>query len=233
MLYEHDINKCKNKSMGIVLKRRDNANIVKDCYGGIINIMMSSQNVNEAVKFTRKFLVDMVNEKFPLDKLIISKSLRGFYKNPEGIGHYVLAERMGKRDPGSKPSVGSRIPYVFIQTKKKMKLQGDRIESPEYIKKMGLKPDYGYYITNQIMKPVMQIFALLLEVIPEFKCYKTELDNKIKFINIKYKDDEKKRNKKEDELRNKYVKKLIFESAIRQANNKKTGQKTIESFFGK
>ena len=175
----------------------------------------------------------MVNEKFPLDKLIISKSLRGFYKNPEGIGHYVLAERMGKRDPGSKPSIGSRIPYVFIQTKKKMKLQGDRIESPEYIKKMGLNPDYGYYITNQIMKPVMQIFALLLEVIPEFKSYKMELDNKIKFINIKYKDDENKRNKKEDELRNKYVKKLIFESAIRQANNKKTGQKTIESFFGK
>ena len=233
MLYEHDINKCKNKSMGIVLKRRDNANIVKDCYGGIINIMMSSQNVNEAVKFTKKFLIDMVNEKFPLDKLIISKSLRGFYKNPEGIGHYVLAERMGKRDPGSKPSVGSRIPYVFIQTKRKMRLQGDRIESPEYIKKMGLKPDYGYYITNQIMKPVMQIFALLLEVIPEFKSYKMELDNKIKFINKKYKDDEKKRIKKEDELRNKYVKKLIFESAIRQANNKKSGQKTIESFFGK
>ena len=232
MLYEHDINKCKNKSMGIVLKRRDNANIVKDCYGGIINIMMSSQNVNEAVKFTRNFLVDMVNEKFPLDKLIISKSLRGFYKNPESIAHYVLAERMGKRDAGNKPSVGSRIPYVFIQTKKNVKLQGDKIESPAYIKKMGLKPDYGYYITNQIMKPVMQIFALLLEVIPEFKIYKMELNNKIKFINIKYKDDEKKRIQKEDELRNKYVKKIVFESAIRQANNKKSGQKTIESFFG-
>ena len=117
--------------MGIVLKRRDNANIVKDCYGGIINIMMSSQNVNDAVKFTRSFLNDMVNEKFPLDKLIISKSLRGFYKNPDSIAHRVLAERIGKRDPGNKPSVGSRIPYVFIQTKKNVKLQGDKIESPE------------------------------------------------------------------------------------------------------
>ena len=37
-----------------------------------------------------------------------------------------------------------------------------------------------------------------------------ELDNKIKFINIKYKDDEKKKIQKEDELRNKYVKKLLF-----------------------
>ena len=80
MLYETNPNKCKEKSMGIVLKRRDNANIVKDCYGGIIKIMMNSQNITKAMRFTKKFLQDMVNEKFPLDKLIISKSLRGFYK---------------------------------------------------------------------------------------------------------------------------------------------------------
>ena len=30
MLYEFDINKAKLKSMGLVLKRRDNADIVKD-----------------------------------------------------------------------------------------------------------------------------------------------------------------------------------------------------------
>jgi len=36
MLYECDIHKCKRKSMGIVLKRRDNAPIVKDIYGGLI-----------------------------------------------------------------------------------------------------------------------------------------------------------------------------------------------------
>ena len=41
MLYEHDPNKCKRKSMGIVLKRRDNAPIVKDIYGGIIDILMN------------------------------------------------------------------------------------------------------------------------------------------------------------------------------------------------
>ena len=39
MLYELDPNKGKRKSMGIVLKRRDNAPIVKDVYGGIIDIL--------------------------------------------------------------------------------------------------------------------------------------------------------------------------------------------------
>ena len=45
MLYETDVNKCSQKSMGIVLKRRDNAAIVKDVYGGIIDILMKEQNV--------------------------------------------------------------------------------------------------------------------------------------------------------------------------------------------
>ena len=51
--------------------------------------------------------------------LIISKSLRGFYKKPHMIAHKVLADRMGERDPGNKPMVNDRIPYVYIQTKTK------------------------------------------------------------------------------------------------------------------
>src|SRR6056300_1750125 len=165
MLYETDPHSCKRKSMGIVLKRRDNAPIVKDIYGGIIDILMKEKDVEKAVGFTKKFLLDMIDEKFSLDKLIISKSLRQFYKNPNQIAHKVLAERIGKREPGNKPAVGSRIPFVYIQTKGKVKLQGDRIEDPNYIKKNKLKPDFSFYITNQIQKPVMQVFCLVLEQI--------------------------------------------------------------------
>ena len=43
MLYETDPTKCKRKEMGIVLKRRDNAPIVKDIYGGVIDILMKEQ----------------------------------------------------------------------------------------------------------------------------------------------------------------------------------------------
>ena len=75
MLYETDINKCKCKFMGIVLKRRDNAPIVKDIYGGIIDILMGSGDIMSSVEYTKKFLEDMLSEKFGLDKLIISKSL--------------------------------------------------------------------------------------------------------------------------------------------------------------
>ena len=44
-LYEFDIEKFKQKSMGIVLKRRDNANIVKIIYGGIIDIILNQKDI--------------------------------------------------------------------------------------------------------------------------------------------------------------------------------------------
>ena len=230
MLYEHDPHKCKRKSMGIVLKRRDNAPIVKDCYGGIIDILMKEKNVNKAIEFTRKFLVDMIAEKFPLDKLIVSKSLRQFYKKPNQIAHKVLAERIGKREPGNKPAVGSRIPFVYIQTKGKPKLQGDRIEDPDYIRRKKLKPDFSFYITNQIQKPVMQVFCLVLEQINEFRPQLKGFQREIRTIHRKHKDDVGKAQRTETKKREKHVNKLIFQTFVKQCAANKKNQ-AIRSFF--
>ena len=114
MLYETDANKCKRKEMGIVLKRRDNAPIVKDIYGGIIDILMKQQDIQKAMDFLRGCLQNIVDEKYPMEKLIITKSLRSGYKNPMQIGHWVLAERIGKRDPGNRPKPGDRMKFVFV-----------------------------------------------------------------------------------------------------------------------
>ena len=42
-------------------------------------------------------------------------------------------------------------------------MQGDRIETPTFIQENKLTPDYRFYITNQIMKPVMQIYELQMK----------------------------------------------------------------------
>jgi len=113
---------------------------------------------------------------------IISKSLRGNYKNPKSIAHKVLADRMGERDPGNKPKSNDRIPFVYRIIKdievifdinnnyksgknkgkfrKKSILQGDRVEHPDYILKNNIDIDYSFYITNQIMKPILQLLEL-------------------------------------------------------------------------
>ena len=118
MLYEKDPNKGKRKSMGIVLKRRDNAPIVKDVYGGIIDILMVNKNVENAVAFLKQCMQTIVDGKCGMDKLIITKSLRSGYKNPAQIAHKVLADRIGKRDAGNKPNVGDRMPELMVKLSK-------------------------------------------------------------------------------------------------------------------
>jgi DNA polymerase elongation subunit (family B) len=235
MLYETDPNKCKRKEMGIVLKRRDNAPIVKDIYGGIIDILMKEQNISRAIEFLQNSLQNIVDEKYPMDKLIITKSLRSGYKNPQTIAHKVLADRITARDPGNKPGPGDRIPFVYINTPNKKALQGDKIETPNYIKEQGLKIDYSFYITNQIMKPVQQVFALVLEKIWEIQKKKltklTLYRKEVESIRKKYNNDRDKCESKIEDLRNKEIKTLLFDKYLRETNNEKQGVKSITSFF--
>ena len=220
LLYEEDPHKCKRKSMGIVLKRRDNAPIVKDVYGGVIDILMKDKDIEMAVKFLRECLNNIVEEKYAMDKLIITKSLRSEYKNPKQIAHKVLADRIGRRDPGNKPSVGDRVAFVYIKNPDKKVLQGERIETPEFIKENDLAINYEFYITNQLMKPLQQVFALVLEQLVDFKKKKGHTLRK-------WKDEQKALKEKWPEpikyfhklelLRNKEVKALLFDKYIKIA----------------
>jgi DNA polymerase elongation subunit (family B) len=211
MLYEEATDTPKRKSMGIVLKRRDNAPIVKDVYGGLIDMLMKERDLGKALRFVDESLGQLVRGEVGMEKLVITKSLRSGYKNPAQISHCVLANRIGKRDAGKKPQPGDRIAFVFVKTPKvKGQLQGDKIETPEYIREVGLKPDYAHYVTNQIMKPVQQVFALVLEDLPGFdkKAYETELATwKSKLTPEKYE-------AKIEVVRNKAVEKLVFKAYV-------------------
>jgi DNA polymerase elongation subunit (family B) len=230
--YETNANKGYRKSMGIVLKRRDNAPIVKDIYGGIIDILMKEQNMERAISFLKNYLQDLIDEKIPLEKLIITKSLNSNYKNPQQIAQKVLADRMGQRDPGNKPSVGDRVPYVYIHNPSKTALQGDRIEHPAYMKQNGIKPNYAFYITNQIMKPVQQVFALVLEDIPGFKRRKEALKDRIELEASRIgSDNAEALQTKITKLRENEVKELLFDEFLIQATNATNKNKSIKDFF--
>jgi DNA polymerase elongation subunit (family B) len=168
MMYEEDPTKCKRKSMGIVLKRRDNAPIVKDVFGGALDILLLERNIQKAATFVKDMLIRVLRNEVPLEKFVISKSLRDDYKDPTKIAHRVLADRMGARDPGNKPNVGDRLPFVYIHAPLK-KLQGDKIEHLQYVRDKGLKPDTLFYITNQIQNPVAQLFALCIDALEGYK----------------------------------------------------------------
>lgn len=242
MMYEHDLNKCKRKSMGIVLKRRDNAPIVKDIYGGIVDILMNNKDIESASIFLKKCLDEMANGTVPIGKLIITKSLRSGYANPDQIAHKVLADRIGSRDPGNKPGIGDRVAFVYISKKTSTTLQGERIETPEFIYENKLTIDYTHYITNQIMKPVIQIFSLVLEKLPGFLDRKSNMDKWHKeMADLRYKLkmdglDASQMSKKIESYRDKEVKILLFDECLKKIHDKiniKTGKASITHFFHK
>jgi DNA polymerase elongation subunit (family B) len=167
LMYEDDVKKCKRKFMGIALKRRDSAPVVKDVYGGCLDILLEQRSLKNAQDFLKTSLVAVLKNELPLEKFIITKQLRDDYKNPGQIAHRVLADRMTARDPGNKPQVGDRIAYVYVSGRSGK--QGDRIENLEYVREKKLKPDSELYITNQIQNPVAQLFALGIEQITGYQ----------------------------------------------------------------
>jgi DNA polymerase elongation subunit (family B) len=233
--YEMDPNKGKRNEMGIVLKRRDNAPIVKDVYGGVIDILMKECNVHKAIEYVYKCLQDLVDGDVGIDKLIITKSLRSFYKNPQQIAHKVLADRIAAREPGNKPTSGDRIPFAYIVQSNKKALQGEKIETPTYIKEKGLQLDYSFYITNQIMKPLLQLFGLVLEDIWRMQNKSSKISKfrrEIAVLKLEQ-EDNKKFEDKLAKMKDKEVKTLIFDKYLRETNNIKEGNQSVAKFFTK
>ena len=174
-LYEDDDTKFYQKNMGIVLKRRDNAKIVKVAVGGIVDYMLNKNNNKKAIDYIRTILKNILRDVYPIDYFVISKTLKKTYKNRKGIAHACLADRITERDPGNKPNVNDRIEYLYYITKTKSKLQGDKIEDPNFLIQNNLKIDYIHYIKNQIEKPALQ-FLKLISKNPE-KIFKNYVDS--------------------------------------------------------
>lgn len=232
--YEFDPEVGEKTSMGVVTKRRDNAPILKHSFIGVTDILMQDKDILKAVEFVRSVCRDMVDNAFELNMYVISKTLREYYKDPESIAHKVLADRMAERDPGNKPACNERLPYIYVKINEQpgvSYLQGDRIEHVNYVRDNNCQVDYETYITNQIMKPVSQIFELVVEKLPKFPYRLDYFDNlEIKYYN-KFNGDLVKTAKKVSDLKHKLIKKLLFDDILLYAYNKAHNVNTIDNYF--
>jgi DNA polymerase elongation subunit (family B) len=234
--YENDDQNYKLSYMGIALKRRDNANIVKKIYGQALDIILNEQDINKSIEFVKKALQDLINNKYPLEDLSITKTIRSGYKDISKIAHAVLANRMIARNPGINIQSNDRIRYIYIQVKEtgnKKLLQGDMIEDFDYVKEKKLKPDYVFYMTNQIMKPICQLYSLVLEDMDEYKKDKNYFDKLKKDILVQKNGNIEKTTVRIDELREREVEKLIFEKYIIMAKLKQNEKAQITNYFKK
>jgi DNA polymerase elongation subunit (family B) len=166
-MYEENADNFVQKSMGIATKRRDYAPIVKTIYGGAIKILLTEKDVPKAAEFVKKWVQDMIDNKVSFNQLMLTKSLRSEYKTPTPPAHKVLANRITARDPGNAPASGDRLSFVYFKPPPNFKgTQGDRIETPAFMKANGLKPDPEFYIDHQLKNPVGQLFSILVDKLP-------------------------------------------------------------------
>jgi len=170
---------------GLQVVRRDNCHIVKDVCNGIIHELLIQKDINAAKQIVQKVVDDLFDNKIPIDKLILSKSMGNvkFLTEPDGTikikstyknnnqPHIQVGLRMYKEDPGNAPRSGDRIPYVFIENENANAKQFEKAADPNYVIQNNLPIDVEYYLDHQIMNPVCDLMRIVMDN-PEDELFK-------------------------------------------------------------
>lgn len=147
---------------GLQLVRRDSAPIVKDVSNEILSEILYRGSSRGAVEVARSYIAKVLQGDVPLDKFIVSKALRGDYKN-QSQPHLVVAKKILRRTGAHIPS-GVRVPYVFIEDPPNAdSLLAERAEDPAYVRENNLTIDRLYYIRNQLQAPITTLLSVVVE----------------------------------------------------------------------
>lgn len=143
--------------------RRDNCPLVRNVITTVLNKILIDRNVQSAENYVKDIVMDLLGNRLDLSLLVISKSYSKKEEDYTGKQpHIELAKRMMKRDPGTAPHVGDRVPYVIIQSTKNAKAY-EKAEDPLFVLENNLPLDYKYYLENQLSGPLLRIFKPILK----------------------------------------------------------------------
>ena len=177
---------------GIALTRRDYCPMVKKCYKEIIDIIVnaaeftnsrikneqiSGENcngfdatspMNSVIKSNdtilkstilyKKYIDDIYNYKIDINDLIVSAMLAASYKTKPV--HVQLAERLKARK--EEVQIGSRIPYIYIESDDPKVAKSELGEDPTYAIKHKLKYNRKCYL-EQLAKPILGFYKIVLK----------------------------------------------------------------------
>lgn len=155
---KHDKMDCK----GIETVRRDNCPIVANLINTCLQKILIERNPSGAVDYAKQTISDLLCNRIDISQLVITKELTKTEKEYAAkVAHVVLANKMKKRDPGTAPKLGDRVPFVIIAGAKGTPAY-EKAEDPIYVLENSLPIDYEYYLTNQLSKPLLRIFEPIL-----------------------------------------------------------------------
>jgi DNA polymerase elongation subunit (family B) len=147
---------------GVVSKRRDNCELLRESYMVLVDLVMNKKQIWEIYRFIEKLVIDLLQGRIELSKLIITKSVKDNYK-ATNLPHLAVANKM--KDRGKYVVSGTRIPYIFITTDNYNDPQYKKAEDPDYYLEAGknnikMEIDYLYYLDKQITNPVDELLEI-------------------------------------------------------------------------
>jgi DNA polymerase delta subunit 1 len=162
----------KMDTKGLETVRRDNCALVRDVIQTSLNKILIEQDVEGAKNYVKSQISDLLQNKMDISHLVITKSLNKGAEYALGLGgkkedyktkqaHVELAARMRKRDAGSAPQMGDRVPYVII-TGAKGAATYEKAEDPIFVLENNLTIDSKWYLSNQLSKPLTRIFEPII-----------------------------------------------------------------------
>ncbi|XP_077313237.1 DNA polymerase delta catalytic subunit [Lithobates pipiens] len=154
----HDKMDCK----GIETVRRDNCPLVANLINTCLQKSLIDRDPMGAVEHAKDVISDLLCNRIDISQLVITKELTRTADEYAGKqAHVELAERMKKRDPGSAPNLGDRVPYVIIGAAKGAAAYM-KSEDPIYVLENNIPIDTQYYLEQQLAKPLLRIFEPIL-----------------------------------------------------------------------
>ncbi|PIK45708.1 putative DNA polymerase delta catalytic subunit [Apostichopus japonicus] len=147
---------------GIETVRRDNCPLVSNVVGQCLQKILIDRDPDGAVNYAKQVISDILCNRVDISQLVITKELTKTGEEYAGRqAHVETAERMRKRDAGSAPALGDRVPYVIIGGAKGAATY-EKSEDPMYVLEHSLPIDTKYYVENQLKGPLLRIFDPVL-----------------------------------------------------------------------
>jgi len=145
---------------GIETVRRDNSPLVARLMNECLRKILIDRDPTGAMEYAKQNISDLLCNRIDISQLVITKELtKTEYTNKQA--HVELAIKMKKRDPGSAPKLGDRVPYVIIAAAKGTPAY-QKAEDPIYVLDNRVPIDAQYYLHQQLAKPLLRLFEPIL-----------------------------------------------------------------------
>ena len=145
---------------GIAVVRRDNCALVRQVINAVLVSVLQGNDLPGALGVVRLALARLQRKEVSVADLCITKALRAPEKYvDQHHEQLVVVKKMTARREFGVPRTGDRVKYVITSSPEPRIC--DRADDPQHVQRAGLPLDLMYYLNNQLMKPVLALFASL------------------------------------------------------------------------